>query len=166
MVLWHLDSRRHRDDGKVMTKPEAQSLIARAVTTEIQRRVAAGPAAVRTGDIAVLVRTNSQAALMKDHLSAAGVPSVVYSTANVFDSTEARELLAVLASIAEPQSSSKLKSALATHLLGVPAGDIAAGDRSGDAWERRIRSHCGVFPAVERAGFHIRCSGSSCRARR
>ncbi len=141
MVLWHLDSRRHRDDGKVMTKPEAQSLIARAVTTEIQRRVAAGPAAVRIGGIAVLVRTNSQAALMKDHLSAAGVPSVVYSTANVFDSTEARELLAVLASIAEPQSSSKLKSALATHLLGVPAGDIAAGDRSGDAWERRIRSH-------------------------
>jgi exodeoxyribonuclease V beta subunit len=153
MIVWHLDSRRHRDDGKVMTQPEAQSLIARAVTTEIQRLIAPGCAAVRTGDIAVLVRTNSQAALMKDHLSAAGVPAVVYSTANVFDSTEARELLAVLASIAEPQSVSKLKSALATHLLGVPAGDIAAGDRSGDAWERRIRRHWEYFRLWNERGF-------------
>ena len=153
MVLWHLDSRRHRDDGKVMTKPEAQSLIARAVTVEIQRLVVSGTAAVRAGDIAVLVRTNSQAALMKDHLSAAGVPSVVYSTANVFDSTEAHELLAVLAGIAEPQSSSKLKSALATHLLGVPAGDIAAGDRSGEAWERRTRRHWEYFRLWSERGF-------------
>jgi len=153
MVIWHLDSRRHRDDGKVMTKPEAQALIARAVTTEIQRLTSTGPAAVPTGDIAVLVRTNSQAALMKDHLSEAGVPSVVYSTANVFDSTEAYELLAVLSSIAEPQSSSKLKSALATHLLGVSAGDIASEDRSGDAWEQRIRRHWEYFRLWSERGF-------------
>lgn len=153
MVIWYLDSRRHRDDGKVMTKPEAQALIARAVTTEIQRLTSTGPAAVPTGDIAVLVRTNSQAALMKDHLSEAGVPSVVYSTANVFDSTEAYELLAVLSSIAEPQSSSKLKSALATHLLGVSAGDIASEDRSGDAWEQRIRRHWEYFRLWSERGF-------------
>jgi len=153
MVIWHLDSRRHRDDGKVLTKSEAQSLMARAVTTEIQRLIAAGSAAARTGDIAVLVRTNSQAALMKDHLSAAGVPSVIYSTANVFDSTEARELLSVLASIAEPQSTSILKSALATHLLGVPAGEIAAADRAADPWERRIRSHGEYFRLWSERGF-------------
>lgn len=153
MVIWHLDSRRYRDDGKVMTKPEAQALIASAVTAEIQRLTAAGPAAAPAGDIAVLVRTNSQAALMKDHLSAAGVPSVVYSTANVLDSTEAHELLAVLASIAEPQSSSKLNSALATRLLGVSAGDIATGDRSGDAWEQRTRRHWEYFRLWSQRGF-------------
>jgi exodeoxyribonuclease V beta subunit len=90
---------------------------------------------------------------MKDQLSAAGVASVVYSTANVFDSTEAHELLAVLAGIAEPQSSSKLKSALATHLLGVPAGEIAAGDRSGAAWERRTRRHWEYFRLWSERGF-------------
>ncbi len=153
MIIWHLDSRPHRDDGKALTKPHAQALIARAVTLEIQRLTASGPAAVRTGDIAVLVRTNSQAALMKAHLSAARVPSVIYSTANVFDSTDAHELLAVLSSIAEPQSASKLKTALATHLLGLSAGEIAAGDRAEDSWEPRIRRHWEYFRLWHERGF-------------
>jgi exodeoxyribonuclease V beta subunit len=149
MVIWHLDSRRHRDDAKPLAKPHAQSLIARAVTAEIQ----ALSAAVPTGDMAVLVRTNSQAVLMKDHLAAAGVPSVIYSTANVFDSADARELLAVLSSIAEPQSAPKLKTALATHLLGVSASEIAAGDRTGDPWEARIRRHWEYFRLWNERGF-------------
>lgn len=153
MIIWHLDSRQHRDDGKPLTKPHAQSLIARAVTGEIQRLIAAGPAAVRTGDMAVLVRTNHQAALMKDHLSAAGIPSVIYSTADVFDTIDARELLAVLAGIAEPQSTSKLKTALATHMLGVSAGEIAAGDRAEDSWEPRIRRHWEYFRLWNERGF-------------
>ena len=141
MVIWHLAARPHRDDGKALTKPHAQTLIARAVTAEILNLGAAGPDAVRNGDMAVLVRTNSQAALMKEHLSAAGIPSVIYSTADVFDSVDARELLAVLASIAEPQNTSKLKTALATHMLGVSAEEIAAADRSVDSWEPRIQRH-------------------------
>lgn len=141
MVFWHLDSRRHRDDGKVLTKAEAQTLSARAVTSEIGRLLFEGAPAIPAGDMAVLVRTNRQASLMKAHLSAAGVPSVIYSTANVFDSDEARELLTVLFSVAEPQNSLRLKSALATRLLGASAADIAAGERSGEAWEARIRRH-------------------------
>jgi exodeoxyribonuclease V beta subunit len=153
MVIWHLDSRLHRDDGGVLTKSDAQSLIARAVTAEIQGLIAAGPAAMRTGDMAVLVRTNSQAGLMKDHLSAAGVPSVIYSTANVYDSTEASELLAVLASIAEPPIAARLKSALATHLLGVTAGEIAAGDRVQNLMEQRVRRHWEYFRLWSERGF-------------
>ncbi len=153
MVIWHLDSRRHRNDGKVLTKTEAQSLMARAVTAEIQQLIADQGLTESAGQIAVLVRTNRQADLMKDHLSTAGVPSVIYSTANVFDSTEARELLAVLSSVAEPQSPFKLKSAAATHLLGVPAEEIAAGERSGDLWERRIRRHWEYFRLWTERGF-------------
>lgn len=141
MVFWHLDSRRQRDDGKALTKKEAQTLCVRAVTAEIGRLLFGRTPAIPAGDMAVLVRTNSQASLMKAHLSAAGVPSVIYSTANVFDSDEARELLAVLFSVAEPQNSFRLKSALATRLLGATAADIAAGERSGEAWARRIRRH-------------------------
>jgi exodeoxyribonuclease V beta subunit len=153
MIFWHLDSRQYREDGKPLTKPQAQSLIARAVTAEVQRLGAAGPTAVRTGDMAVLVRTNQQAALMKDHLSAAGVPSVIYSTADVFDTIDACELLAVLAGIAEPQSTSKLKTALATHMLGVSAGEIAAGDRAEASWEPRIRKHWEYFRLWNERGF-------------
>jgi len=141
MVIWHLDSRRYRDDGRALAKSEAQVLIARAVAAEIQRLTADRTRACSAGQIAVLVRTNRQAALMHEQLSTAGVASVVYSTANVFDSAEARDLLAVLSSLAEPQSALKLKSALATPLLGVSAGDIAAGERSGHSWEPRIARH-------------------------
>jgi exodeoxyribonuclease V beta subunit len=153
MIVWHLDSRRYRDDGQPLTKLQAQSLVARAVTAEVQRLGAAAPAGVRTGDMAVLVRTNQQAALMKDHLSAAGVPSVIYSTADVFDTIDARELLAVLAGLAEPQSTSKLKTALATHILGVSAGEIAAGDRADAIWEPRIRRHWEYFRLWNERGF-------------
>ncbi len=153
MIIWYLDSRPYRDDGKPLTKPHAQSLVARAVTAEIQRLIAAESASIRTGDMAVLVRTNHQAALMKDHLSAAGIPSVIYSTADVFDTIDAHELLAVLASIAEPQSTSKLKSALATHMLGVSASEIATGDRAEDSWEERFRRHWEYFRLWNERGF-------------
>jgi exodeoxyribonuclease V beta subunit len=141
MVIWHLDARRHRDDGKVVSKTEAQALMARAVSAEIQQLIADRGVTDAAGEIAVLVRTNRQAALMKAHLSAAGVPSVVYSTASVFDASEAFELLTLLSSIAEPHSSAKLKAAAATHLLGVSAEAIAAEERCAELWERRIRRH-------------------------
>jgi exodeoxyribonuclease V beta subunit len=153
MVIWHLDARRHRDDGKVLSKTEAQPLMARAVTAEIQLLIADHGVADATGEIAVLVRTNRQAALMKTHLSAAGVPSVVYSTANVFDATEAFELLTLLSSIAEPHSIAKLKAAAATHLLGVSAEAIVAEERCGELWERRIRRHWEYLRLWSERGF-------------
>jgi exodeoxyribonuclease V beta subunit len=139
MVIWHLNAQDHREDGKALTKTAAQSLLARAVTAEILRLIGDRGSNTPPGAIAVLVRTNRQAAMMKDHLSAGGVPSVIYSTANVFDTPEAHELSAVLGSIADPQSAPKLKRAAATRLLGVPAGDILAEEKSGPAWERRVR---------------------------
>jgi exodeoxyribonuclease V beta subunit len=153
MIIWHLDSQRFREDAKALTKTEAQSLLAMAVTAEIQQLIADQHSDTPAGAIAVLVRTNRQAALVKDHLSAAGVPAVIYSTANVFDAPEAYELLIVLASIADPQSAFKLKSAAATHLLGVSAADIAAEEKSGDAWERRIRRHWEYFRLWTERGF-------------
>ena len=153
MVIWHVDSRRHREDGSALTKAEAQPLIARAVTAEIRRLAAPGPVAVKTGDMAVLVRTNRQAELMNVHLSAAGLPSVIYSTASVFESIEAQELIAVLCSIAEPQNPGRLKSALATHLLGMPAGEIAARERDPGSWEQRIQRHWGYFRLWSEKGF-------------
>jgi exodeoxyribonuclease V beta subunit len=153
MVVWHLDSQRFREDGKALSKTEAQSLLARAVTAEIQRLIADPRLSCSAGAIAVLARTNRQATMMKDHLTAAGVPSVIYSTANVFDTSEAYELLIVLASIADPQNAFKLKSAMATHLLGVSAAGIAAEEKSGDAWERRIRRHWEYFRLWTDRGF-------------
>jgi exodeoxyribonuclease V beta subunit len=153
MVIWHLEAQRYRADGKPLAATEAQSLLAGSVTAEIQQLIADQRLNTPAAAIAVLVRTNRQAELMKARLSAAGVPAVIYSNANVFDTPEAHELSIVLASIAEPQNAFKLKSAEATHLLDVPAADIAAEERSGDAMERRIRRHWEYFRLWTERGF-------------
>jgi exodeoxyribonuclease V beta subunit len=153
MTIWRLDASRYRDDGKPLTKTEAQGLVARAVTTEIRRLIDDPASTVAAGDIAVLVRTNSQASLMKDQLCAAGVAAVVYSTADVFASTEAHELLSVLTAIAEPFNMGRLKSAMATQMLGVGAAEIVAADRDETGIEQRVRRHCDYLRIWSERGF-------------
>ncbi len=151
--VWHLEALRHRPDEKPLTQPQARQLIARAVTADIREKVGRGELAGRTGEIAVLVRTNQEARLMKAHLAGAGIPSVLYSTANVFDAPEALELLAVLKAVAEPQDPARLKSALASRLLGETAAGIAAGESLPGVWEERMRRHWGYLNLWNERGF-------------
>jgi exodeoxyribonuclease V beta subunit len=151
--IWYLDARRRQAAEAPVSKAEAQRLIARAVTAEILAATAAGALAGRTGEIAVLVRTNHEARLMKEHLAAAGVPSVLYSTANVFESPEAMDLLAVLASVAEPQSPGRLKTALSSRLLGLAAGALADEEMSAALWEERTRRHWAYLNLWSEKGF-------------
>ncbi|MFO7708962.1 MAG: exodeoxyribonuclease V subunit beta [Desulfobacterales bacterium] len=151
--LWYLDSRRHRVEGALVNKAEAQAIIARAVTGDIRAATENGTLAGRTGEIAVLVRTNREARLMKEHLAAAGVPSVLYSTADVFESPEALDLLAVLSAVAEPQSPGRLKSALCSRLLGLTAEAAAGGEADAAGWEERVRRHWVYLDLWSEKGF-------------
>lgn len=151
--LWYLDSRRHRSEGGPVGKAQAQLHIARAVTGEIRAATTHGALAGRAGEIAVLVRTNREARLMKAQLAGAGVPSVLYSTASVFESPEAGELLAVLSAVAEPQNPVRLKSALSSHLLGLTADALAGEDARADVWENRIRRHWAYLALWREKGF-------------
>jgi exodeoxyribonuclease V beta subunit len=63
-------------------------------------------------DIAILVRTNSQARDFQDALRAVGVPSVLNSTESVFTSQEATDLYSLLQAVAHPGDSQLLKQAL------------------------------------------------------
>jgi exodeoxyribonuclease V beta subunit len=153
LEVWYLEALRHRPDGKALTKPQARQLIARAVTADIREKVGRGELAGRTGEIAVLVRTNQEARLMKAHFAGAGIPSVLYSTASVFDAPEAPELLAVLQAVAEPHHPGRLKSALATHLLGENAAEIAAGENLPGPWEERTRRNWSHLNLWNERGF-------------
>jgi exodeoxyribonuclease V beta subunit len=64
-VIWYLDSRQVREDGKPVNSGDCQGLIANAVAGEIQRLTRAPRDPLPAGDIAVLVRTNAQAQLVK-----------------------------------------------------------------------------------------------------
>jgi exodeoxyribonuclease V beta subunit len=136
LILWYLDSENFSTGDRLINKSKAVRQIANAVSHEI-RRLTCGSSPVEPGDIAVLVRTNQQAQLIKDALSTRNVPSVLYSTGNIFDTHEADEVEKILAAIAEPASSSLIKAALATDMIGIRAKDLASIDNG----SRRLLTH-------------------------
>lgn len=77
-------------------------------------------------DFAVLVATNAQAEAMAEALQDRAVPAVVNSGADVFASDEARELHLLLQALLDPRRTRRLRSALATRLLGFDAASLAA----------------------------------------
>jgi exodeoxyribonuclease V beta subunit len=116
------------------TKVEARHAVARAVAGEVARLLAAARRGEVTldgrplaaGDIALLVRSHAQGALLRQALAAQGVGSVELSQADVHRSVDAEELERVLAAMLAPAREATLRAALATELMGLDAGAIDA----------------------------------------
>jgi exodeoxyribonuclease V beta subunit len=89
--------------------------------------------AVSPGDIAVLVRTNQQAAAVQSALRDAAVPAVVGSTETVFASTAARHWLRLLEALEQPASRARAVAVALTPLVGMTAADVAGADEA--TWE-------------------------------
>jgi exodeoxyribonuclease V beta subunit len=138
LILWYLDSRQFSDKDKPINKSDAVRFIADAVAGEISALIDSTSEACSAGDIAVLVRTNRQARLIKQVLSARRIASVLYSAENVFDSPEAMEMEKILSSIADPANSARLKTALVMNLLGTKAEDLITANQESTWWETRL----------------------------
>ena len=112
---------------KLIPKGRARELIARAAAGEIsrilylgsKRQALIGQKPLQERDIAVLVRTNREARLVQESLSALKIPSVLYSTGSIFATHEARELERVLIGIATPNREELVRAAFATDMIGV-----------------------------------------------
>ena len=125
--LWFLRADKFQKGGKPITKTLAREVIPGAVAAEIARLLGherkggalLGRRPLIEKDIAVLVRTNSEARLMQEALSAIHIPSVLYSTANLFDSHEAMEMQRVLFGIFNPNNERFLRAALTTDMMGI-----------------------------------------------
>jgi len=115
LTFWYLDARTHGIEGRPVAKRTAEPLIAAAVSGEIARLLREGPPGVEAGDVAVLVRTNRQARLMKHTLTNAGMPAVLHSTA--------------------PADARALRAALATRMWGKNAASLLAIDTDKDDWQ-------------------------------
>jgi exodeoxyribonuclease V beta subunit len=88
--------------------------------------------------IAVLTSTNPQAAAVQSALRARRIPSVLYSSANIFMTDEARELRDVLAAVAQPGYEKFVRAALCTDALGRTGNDLDAFTRDDAAWEKEL----------------------------
>ncbi|MBW1828240.1 MAG: exodeoxyribonuclease V subunit beta, partial [Deltaproteobacteria bacterium] len=130
--LWFMDAGKITGHTKPITKPDARGIISRAVAAEISRLLALGAEkkavlgerSLRENDIAVLVRENAEARLMQTALTRLNIPSVIYTSENLFHSHEAIEMARVLAGIAQPNNERLLRVSLATDMIGIRGDQI------------------------------------------
>jgi exodeoxyribonuclease V beta subunit len=97
-----------------------------------------GDQALAPGQIAVLTSTNAQATTVQNALRGQRIPSVLYSSANIFTSHEARELRDVLAAVAQPGYEKFVRAALCTDALGCTGNDLDAFTHDDAAWESEL----------------------------
>ncbi|HJU97015.1 MAG TPA: UvrD-helicase domain-containing protein, partial [Jiangellaceae bacterium] len=99
------------------------------------------PRRVSPGDIAVLVRTNDNAALVRNVLAAAGVPAVLTGSRSVFLAPVARDWLTLLRALEQPHRAGLARAAALTCFLGWTPRQLAdSGDEGTDELGRLLRA--------------------------
>ncbi|UVA78453.1 exodeoxyribonuclease V subunit beta [Pandoraea commovens] len=143
------------DADEPLPKDEAQQACARATAAEVARLLAGasrgevlvGDEPLAPGDIAVIVQTHRQGALMKSMLAEHAVGSVELTQDSVFASEEAETLLRVLRAVEAPGDVRALRAALATELFGLDATALYrmqtsdASDAEAIAWIERLQRY-------------------------
>jgi exodeoxyribonuclease V beta subunit len=94
-----------------------------------------GSETVRPAHIAVLVRTNRQAAMIREALEDVGVPAVINGAGSVFGTEPARQWLRLLEALERPASITRAHSAALTAFVGWPAERLAEADDDSREWE-------------------------------
>ncbi len=130
LVWWAVEP--HPDSGKPLPKGAARDACLVAVVAEARRLldegVTLGGRALEPGDLAVLVRSNTQAQEAQAALRAAGVPAVISRAGDIRDAQETADVEVILRAVARPEDARTLRAALATELWGWTAHEIAGLD--------------------------------------
>jgi len=149
MVLWQLPESGRKNAAQEISLAVVNEIVA-LLTGEYQLQPA--NRVLQPKDIAVLVRTNSQASDYQAALRAAGVPSVLNSTESVFASREAVDLYSLLQAVAHPGDYWLLKQALTLDwfaLNGQTLHQLITNETAMDAWTARF---FGYFQEWQQAG--------------
>jgi exodeoxyribonuclease V beta subunit len=99
-------------------------------------RHAIGARRVQPGDIAVLLPTGRQIALLRTRLLARAVPCVSTAWSSVFESPWARELHVILYAALHPRDDGAVRAALATRLGGADYEQLRSLREQPDIWQR------------------------------
>jgi len=143
--LRHLTRTGHGSAWKGMPKIDpVREAVAADVATDVVNLLT-GPARlnsepIQPADIAVLVRTNKQGALVRAALATAGVPAVVAGGGSVFTTASAPHWLRLLEAMEQPHRAGRVRSAALTVFLGHNDATLdQAGDELTDALAQRLR---------------------------
>lgn len=145
MCFWHQEAE------EPIKKGDYQQVMAEATTAEIQKILTLsqqGKASLVDGeqsrpihasDISVLVRTGSEAALVRRTLADQGIASVYLSNRDsVFACTEAMDILRFLQAVLTPEDDRNMRAALASSLFGLTAQALDAMNTSESVWEQYV----------------------------
>ncbi len=138
MQIWTIPPTSH---GKKIGQAAAEALALQGVTREIRRlldpneAVQIGIAPLEASNIAILVRRNDQAVLVKNELDALGVPAVMQSTQSLFGSDEVGDVLLIIDAVAAPRAERRVAAALTTDILGISAPELENLRHDLDRWE-------------------------------
>ncbi len=137
LVVWHApvtEATAHSShNSPINSTGKLAKAVATAVADEIVRLLASGADnelvldghSVRAGDIAVLVNTHDQAALIERSLQVCNVAASTLSRESVYASAQARDLLSLVQAMLNPRRGSYLRAALSTETVGWNAKLIA-----------------------------------------
>ncbi|SEL15343.1 exodeoxyribonuclease V subunit beta [Ectothiorhodospira marina] len=164
MTFWMMDS----DEGPVSPDSYRETLAAATASRIVQWLEAArlGEAGfrpvegeddtwkpLRPRDIAILVRTGTEAAVMRQALAARQIHSVYLSDRNsVFRTREARDLLHWLRACACPTDEGLVRAALGTNTLDLPLETLAGWQEDELAWEAQLEQFHGYQRIWQRQG--------------
>ncbi|HET7689457.1 MAG TPA: UvrD-helicase domain-containing protein [Nocardioidaceae bacterium] len=127
-----------------------QPYVARDAAADIVRLLESGATCagdpIVPGDIAVLVQTGYQGQLVRDALSAAGVPVVLTGTSSVFAGQAAQDWLTLLSAIEQPHRPGLVRAAALTPFVGWTATELAeASEEKLDRHAARLRGWADVL---------------------
>ncbi|WP_119716881.1 UvrD-helicase domain-containing protein [Cognatilysobacter tabacisoli] len=162
LTLWQAPAPPPDERGKVKPYSAARSreLATQACVAAIHRVLLDARASLATiggrpvqpGDIAVLVRSHSEATRIRTALALVGIPAVAAGKQSLFATGEARDVHALLLALLHGADDGRLRAALATVLVGVDARGIAALDADGDALRHWQLAALGWRERLQRGG--------------
>ncbi|MGV3345985.1 exodeoxyribonuclease V subunit beta [Enterobacteriaceae bacterium LUAb1] len=137
--------------GDGVSLNEYQTFMARQCATQVRDWLLAGQRgelllengkhsqAVSAADIAILVRSRREAALIRDALNRYHIPAVYLSSRDsVFTVPEAQELAWLLQAVLAPEQERTLRCAIATSLFGLTAAALEALNQDEQAWDALV----------------------------
>jgi len=159
LQLWQI--MRGPGEHDVMTREVAENRILSSLSFEIRQlldlggkgEALIGDRPVGPRDIAVLVRENREARQVQQALYQAGVAAVQQSMEDLFSARETAEVRRVLAAVAEPVNEKRLRSALATDMLGGTCPGLVALEQDEKAWSRWFASFLSYQRCWQEKGF-------------
>lgn len=108
---------------------------------------------LKASDIAILVRTGTQAQRIRSALADIGIPSVYMSERDsVFDTQEAKDIYRILTACLTPGNEALIRSALATSLFGIEAKMLDKLREDEYAWEAVIEEFSDYHTCWQKRG--------------